>query len=58
MTMQPEFAQIVALLGAGLTGIAAFCFTRTYQRREERRRATVAVRAHRGNAAAVAKRNP
>lgn len=58
MTMQPEFVQIAALLGAGLTGIAALCFTRTYQRRNERRRVPVAVRAHRQNAAAAAKRNP
>lgn len=58
MTMLPGFVQIVALLGAGLTGIAALYFTRASQRRDERRRVPVVVRTHGRNAATAAKRNP
>ena len=56
MMLLPGFVQIVALSGAGLTGIAALYFTRVYQRRDERQRATVKVRARHDTAAMVAKR--
>ena len=58
MTMLPGFVQIVALFGAGLTGIAALYFTGAYRRRDDRQRVPVAVRTQRRNAARTAKRNP
>lgn len=47
MTMEPGFIQIVASLGAGLTGVAALWFTRAYQRRDERQRVPVEIRSQR-----------
>ena len=56
MTMEPGFIQIATLMGAGLTAIAAYYFTRLYQRRDERQRATVKVRAQHDTVAIAAKR--